>query len=223
MLKPNELTIFGDAINDLLRNLREGGFSLHMAPALIKQILGKSKFKKPMWKRFEDPSTGRVCEFDHFEEFVRAPLLEGGLNTDLRTLKNICRDDPESLDMIDMALVRGRGGNHNPDGKNQYEKEVNGNIVTIDLEKKSATRPEGNSRLKALRRLRQSRPDLHAQVLSGEISAHAAMIQAGFRRKTITVPVEVNGAAKAISRYFNHSEIQELVTHLTKGIGQNAE
>lgn len=35
--------------------------------------------------------------------------------------------------------------------------------------------------------LRKDRPDLHAQVLDGELSAHAAAVQAGFRPRTITL------------------------------------
>ena len=35
----------------------------------------------------------------------------------------------------------------------------------------------------AIRRLRKDRPDIHARVLGGEISAHAGMIEAKFRKK----------------------------------------
>ena len=34
----------------------------------------------------------------------------------------------------------------------------------------------------AVRRLRKDRPDLHGRVLDGELSANAAMIEAGFRK-----------------------------------------
>ena len=34
-----------------------------------------------------------------------------------------------------------------------------------------------------LRRLRKDRPDIHARVLAGELSPHAGMIEAGFRKK----------------------------------------
>jgi hypothetical protein len=44
-------------------------------------------------------------------------------------------------------------------------------------------RPSGNSRAAFLRRLRKDRPDIHARVLAGEISANAGMIEAGFRKK----------------------------------------
>ena len=44
-------------------------------------------------------------------------------------------------------------------------------------------RPSGNSRAAFLRRLRKDRPDIHARVLAGELSPHAGMIEAGFRKK----------------------------------------
>ena len=42
--------------------------------------------------------------------------------------------------------------------------------------------PSGNSRAAFLRRLRKDRPDIHARVLAGELSPHAGMIEAGFRK-----------------------------------------
>jgi hypothetical protein len=43
-------------------------------------------------------------------------------------------------------------------------------------------RPAGNSAAAFLRRLRKDRPDIHARVLSGELSPHAGMIEAKFRK-----------------------------------------
>ena len=36
-------------------------------------------------------------------------------------------------------------------------------------------------------------PDLHAEVLAGDKSPHGAMVEAGFRPKTMTVPVDIAG------------------------------
>jgi hypothetical protein len=44
-------------------------------------------------------------------------------------------------------------------------------------------RPTGNSAAAALRRLERRRPDLLDRVLAGELSAHTAMIEAGFRKQ----------------------------------------
>src|SRR5262245_53066346 len=85
---------------------------------------------------------------------------------------------------LEKALQRKHGGDHG----NQYTGGKS-NIVTL------ATQPKGNERAKALRRLRKDRPDLHEQVLEKKLSPHAAMVEAGFRPKTITVPIDINKAA----------------------------
>jgi DNA (cytosine-5)-methyltransferase 1 len=51
----------------------------------------------------------------------------------------------------------------------------------------SSGRPSGNSAAAFLRRLRAARPDLHARVLAGEISAYAGMIEAGWRTRPTTL------------------------------------
>jgi hypothetical protein len=53
----------------------------------------------------------------------------------------------------------------------------------LDAADRVATcRPAGTTAAAALRRLRTQRPDLHALVLSGQVSANRAMVIAGFRR-----------------------------------------
>jgi hypothetical protein len=42
--------------------------------------------------------------------------------------------------------------------------------------------PTGNSVSYALQKLRDERPDLHSRVLAGELTANAAMVEAGFRK-----------------------------------------
>jgi hypothetical protein len=64
------------------------------------------------------------------------------------------------------------------------------------------TRPKGNSRDRALRQLRDHRPDLHARVIADELSAHKAMIEAGFRKRTFTVPDDIDAPAEALKRQF---------------------
>jgi hypothetical protein len=53
-----------------------------------------------------------------------------------------------------------------------------------DNEKNNVTLSgRGNTPAYALARLRRDRPDIHQRVLAGEISPHAGMIAAGFRKK----------------------------------------
>ena len=49
---------------------------------------------------------------------------------------------------------------------------------------------QGNSEAYTLRRLRRDRPDLADQVIGGELKANAAAIEAGFRKKTVSIPVD---------------------------------
>jgi hypothetical protein len=56
-------------------------------------------------------------------------------------------------------------------------------LITVAAISTLSGRPTGTSRAYALRRLREQRPDIHARVLAGEISPHAGMVEAGFRKR----------------------------------------
>jgi hypothetical protein len=78
----------------------------------------------------------------------------------------------QAIEAIDQASLR-------PSGKPKTNVNSNNSDVNIRL------RPTGNSAAAAHRRLRKDRPDLHARVLAGELSANAAMIEAGFRKRAV--------------------------------------
>ena len=83
--------------------------------------------------------------------------------------------------------------------------------------------PTGNTRQRALRKLRKDAPELHARVIAGEVSPNAAMIEAGFRRKSITIPADAPGAAQAIIRNFDIDAIAEIVNILVDRVSRKAE
>jgi hypothetical protein len=56
-------------------------------------------------------------------------------------------------------------------------------------------RQGGTSKDTALRRLRKDAPELLERVIAGELSPHAAMLQAGFRRPMLQVPADDYDAA----------------------------
>lgn len=78
-------------------------------------------------------------------------------------LQRICADDTEVLDLID-RVVQGKDGG---DKKSEQYKTTVDNIH-------SDTRPTGTTRQRALRKLRKDSPTLHAEVLAGKLSPHAA-------------------------------------------------
>jgi hypothetical protein len=103
---------------------------------------------------------GEHVRHRRFEDFVTEPPLSG-LGASMDLLPRIVADDPVTLDLLDQALLTTGGS-------------------TQGL----------NSSAKALRRLRQDRPDLHAEVLAGGLSVHGAMTKAGFRPRSATVPLD---------------------------------
>jgi len=150
--------------------LVDGGFALAKVPGLVKRLL-----KEDGWRERIVVRTGQRVTFTSFEDFVSAKPLEG-LGSTISQVRNCCRDDPKALDAIDCVVQRTHGGSRNGSFK----------FNNVKLEKP----PMGNSAAAALRRLRDARPDLHRQVLAKKKTAHAAMIEAGFRHRTATVPVD---------------------------------
>jgi hypothetical protein len=88
----------------------------------------------------------------------------------MRLIRNLCRDDPAALDALDRVTQR-------PTRGDRKSEDFSVDNVNAD------SRPAGNSRDAALRRLRRDRPDLHRRVVDRELSCHAAMVEAGFRKR----------------------------------------
>jgi hypothetical protein len=169
-------------VRALIRFVSRGEYGLREVPPLIKEVI-----RGDYWK-------GRRVPFRSFVDFVTSPPLDG-LGADVATIKRLCGADAEALDLLDQALT-GRQGKR-PDLGNNVPEVVG--------------RPEGNTVQKALRRLRKDRPDLHARVLSGELTPHGAMIEAGFRPRTLTVPLTVEGLGSAICRHLSPEQWAALV------------
>ena len=58
----------------------------------------------------------------------------------------------------------------------------------------------GTGREYTIRRLENTHPDLHQQVLNGELSAHAAAVQAGIARRRFTVLLNTPADIAAVLR-----------------------
>jgi hypothetical protein len=133
-------------------------------------------------------------ELDKTYHYVQryAPELFGGTYDKARRIQEADRRDQEQ---------------QRPVGANQHSEGVN-NINT---------RPQGTSEAQALRRLRRDRPDLHAEVLAGSISPHAAMVLAGFRRRTGTVRYDdAESAARTLRKHMPREALLRLAELLTE-------
>lgn len=142
------------------------------------------------WERRRDPASGNIYACDSFADLMTSDPPRG-LGWTLDDVRRICRDDVALCDLFDEAIQRGN------------------NVTTM--------RPDGNTAQKAIRRLRKDRPDLHEMVLNRELSPHAAMVEAGFRDRTVTIPVgNREKSAAAIARHFDAETISEALQLLKR-------
>lgn len=74
--------------------------------------------------------------------------------------------------------------------------------------------PTGTSAEAALRRLRKDRPDIHARVLAGELTANAGMIEAGFRKPGKSRRLTTLDKILKLVPQLTNSERVELIEHL---------
>ena len=166
-----------DALADItiqgIARYLQGTEGLDRVPELIIRVI-----EQDLWRERVVHQTHEIVHFTRFEDFVGTPPLEG-LGSSLATLERVCSANKAALDAIDRVTQQKRGGDR------QSEKSIVYNIHNA-LEE----RPAGTSQARALRRLRAQRPDLHEQVLADMLSPHAAMVQAGFRKRTVSIPID---------------------------------
>lgn len=183
----------GTLVEALGSSLRHGGTALGTVPVALARLL-----ESGAWREFVT-SRGEHVTYDRFADFVTTPPLKG-LGADIDLVRRVVADDTVTLDLLDQALKEGsRQGKRTDIGNNVPE----------------VRRPEGNTQAKAIRRLRKDAPELHADVLAGRISAHAAMVQAGFRPKTVSVPVtKPEAVARSLMKYMSADDIATLIATL---------
>ena len=108
------------------------------------------------------------------------PTDSGGAS--VKMLRDICRDDPVAIDMLDRAVQRPHGGDRS--------KRLN-----QPLEHEASDRSGRN-----LRRLREDRPDLHERVLSKAMTVTEAAVAAGFYPPRIAINLKSPKSAAATIR-----------------------
>jgi hypothetical protein len=193
----------GQLVTGLMEAVGSGKRNLKSIPMLVKRIISDG-----MWREFYVDRTKQLVTHTRFADFVAAQPMEG-LGADIKLLKRTCSGDEDALKLLDLIDKAETNKDGNPTGANQYQSGIVSNIH-------NSTRPVGTTRQYALRRLRTGRPDLHALVLDKKLSPHAAMIEAGYRVKSMTIPADPTRAAQYLKRHFTKTEFdvfkKELLT-----------
>jgi hypothetical protein len=187
--------VFGndDLIRTLSQSLRRREHALKSAPGLLRRTL-----ETGAWREFNTPDRERVTH-ERFADFVTAEPFAGlGITVDY--VRRIVADHAETTKLLRDAL------------KSQGSRtDLRNNVSDV------ATR-QGNDRSYALDRLEREAPELHAEVVAGNLSAHAAMVKAGFRPKTFTVRADrPDSVARALRKNLTDEQITELRRLLAEG------
>ena len=147
-----------DDIELLQQTITHGGTqAFEIVPLALKKVLVEKQWQGRLDKHGKP--------FASFEAFVMDRGLNG-LATTLDDLRAFCRKRDDVRQLIDAEIkpLAEHGGDHS--------KQVD-NVKLVG----------GNNPTYALKRLKRDRPDLAAKVIAGELSANAAAIEAGFRKK----------------------------------------
>jgi hypothetical protein len=208
-------------VDALIQAVNRGDRAIDDIPDLVEDVIDS--------RAWTGRQKGRDTEetFDSFREFcTTAP--SHGLGCEVDRLRNLCRDRPEVVKKIDKATKANHGGKRNPEGKNQHSEGDKFDNIKLDQnegEEKNAS--TGTSKSYTLQRLERDAPELYEKVVADEMSANAAAIEAGFRTKTVSVPVHKGGemqiqrAAESLANHFD-SNLSDLITALQQyqGAGQ---
>jgi hypothetical protein len=154
--------------------------SFELAEARLRQMLSVGFTPMAMLWRPETPSQERYAPDDQWRAFqrrwARPAIIHARQTPPTRTKPAIL---PKRVRWVRKVLDADRA-NRRPAGLNQHTMVVYNDERDVHDHKQ---RPSGNSAAAALRRLERHRPDLLDRVLAGELSAHAAMLEAGFRKR----------------------------------------
>jgi hypothetical protein len=170
--------------------------TLPHVPQITRQLITSRHWAS----RFE---YGRIIEFQDFAAFITGAPGTGGCNLDPALIEDLLR---KSDDLEALAMFRGAMKAQAIDAEqraNQRAPGSHGRGRPLDVYNGESSvhiykRPSGNSTAAVLRRLEKDRPDIHARVLSGEISGYAGMVEAGFRKRDA-----IGGGSKPYDKIVN--------------------
>ncbi len=198
-----------DALSSSLDRVAQG---LSSVPGLLHQVLAGEKWRHFVTLRDEE------VRHENFMDFIRTPPLKGlGATEDL--IRRIVANDLATLELLDQALQPARGCpargialTVSPCLRDEPTAETSSKFNKQPPVQTRTTRDAG------LRKLRQHAPEYVLRVESGEMSVNGALIQAGLRQRTISVPVSTPDAiARALRKNLSKADLAQLVEILASG------
>jgi hypothetical protein len=167
-MQPSDVVENGQLVNQMYHAIKEGELNIKHIPYWVEQVIDSGAWRKRWTGAF-------VVEHTSFRSFIMTARVEGlGWNSedDLKQIESLLRYAPDVLTKWRQAITPEHGG----DRRSENASIKNNNII-LD-------RPvQGTSLAYTLDRLSRESPDLYAKVVAKELSANAAAIEAGFRKR----------------------------------------
>jgi hypothetical protein len=151
------LTDRGAIVDALWHAVDDAAGNLANVPGLVRRVLETEAWRKRSHR-------GRVFEHERFLDFVTAKPL-AGCGWPPEKVEALIKDEPATLAMWREAVT--------PQNVNQHTV-PHDNVIRHQ---------QGNSKAYTLDRLKREAPGLFQAVCAGKLSANAAAIEAGFRKK----------------------------------------
>lgn len=163
-------------VQSLWTAVNAGGASLRDVPRIVRAVI-----ETGAWAERE--VDGKIVRHDRFIDFITI-MPRAGCGWPKEKVEALIKDDSATLKLWREAITL-------PPGTNQHTM-VHDNVMH---QEKAA---QGNSKAYTLDRLKREAPDLFERVCANELSANAAAIEAGFRKK-LTALDRLNRAWDAAS------------------------
>lgn len=166
----------------------------------VTDLLGKV-IESGAWACFSTP-TGKVVEHASFREFVTAKRFDGLGTTREALTAWVGAQNPELAKQIE-TVWKSEVPAANVNGGDRRSEQFSGTELKPNRETADAITA----------RLKRDDPDLAAQVINGEISAHAAALKKGYRKPRIVLSNPTSVAAQ-VRKHFTDYEIRDLINEL---------
>jgi hypothetical protein len=183
----------GQLCDSVMSAIHHGLGNLETVPALLRRII-----ENRAWECRQVKMRG-VVKLANLRELITKDPMDGwGENPE--RIEALIRDDAEVLAMWEREMRIKPGPKPESDSNSSFD------II------KRTNASAGTSRAYTVSRLQREAPELFAQVAAGTISANAAAIKAGFRKKPTTLELLRAIWAKA-SNTDRETFIQEITPH----------
>ncbi|MGW4253824.1 hypothetical protein [Streptomyces californicus] len=198
---PQQLRARAVLINLLSTGLDNGASGLSSVPGLLRQVLEEGSWQHFITMRDEE------VRHDNFHAFITTPPLKG-LGASEELVRRLVGRDTDLLDLIDRHMARAPG---------RPTASPRGGDTEGTVSNRHGSRPAGTTQAAGLRKLRKHAPHLLSQVTSGDLSVNKALIEAGLRERTVSVPVSrPDKTADVLRRHLSPDQLSALVALLAR-------